>query len=209
MAKDYTGNINSIYDESLKAQKAKLRGTYDQNAATYDKQLSEAPEKYQTLKNEAYVNNAQTERARQESMANMGLSGAGGTSQTLQQRNTNTLLNTLGDASRHQQSYIDDINLNKANMKTQYDADTQSLVSQSESDKNAALLSASQWGDNYDLQEKQYALSEQESAFNRDLQNRQFTQGESENVFNQAYSLYAKKYITKAQFEAMTGIDIR
>ncbi|MGI5850415.1 MAG: hypothetical protein ACOX8Q_10210 [Christensenellales bacterium] len=188
---DWTKNIDEIYDQSLNAQKAKLKGRYDKGVAAYQKQLDDAPEQYQKLKNHAYVSHAQTERSRQEALANMGLSAAGGTSQTLQQRNTNTLLNTLGDVSRQQQDFTDNVNLALANLSTDYETDLSSLTAQMESDKNVAKLAQDQWQEGYELQQKQFEQSQQDS------------------IFSQAFSLYNKRLITKAQFKAMTGIDVR
>ncbi|MDD5016602.1 MAG: hypothetical protein PHO15_00710 [Eubacteriales bacterium] len=183
-ATDIGQKINESYDQALAAQKAQLKAAYDEAISAYNAQLSDAPAAYQTLKNEAYVNNALLEKSRKESVANMGLSGAGGTSQTFQQRNTNTLLNTLGDASRQQQDYTDEINRALANLDTQYGADASSLLAQIESERNAALVSQNQWQASYDM-------SQQSS------------------IFEQAYTLLASKKITNAQFEAMTGIDLK
>ena len=183
--------ITKKYEDTLAAQQAQLKADYDVAVAAYQKQISAAPKTYQALKNEAYVNNALAEKARKEAAANMGLSGAGGTSQTLQQRNTGTLLNTLGDTSQQQQDYTDEINLALGNLKTQYGADTASLLAETEAAKNAELLSQSQWQAGYDLQQRQLAQSEADSKFQI------------------AYTLLAARKITKKQFEDMTGYDLK
>lgn len=179
-----TSAIQSQYDQLAQAQKAQLEAQYAQSMAAYQKQLADAPAQYQQLRNEAYVNNALAERARRENMANMGLSGLGGTSQTLEQRNNARLLGTLGDASRQQQGFTDNISLALSNLGLQYGADLTSLSAKTEAERNAALLEQSRW-------ETQQEQSRQKS------------------VFDQAYSLYRKRLITAAQFTAMTGIALR
>jgi hypothetical protein len=124
-------------------------------------------------------------------MANMGLSGEGGTSLSLQQRNTGNLLSRLGDVSRQQQSYEDEINLALANLDTTYQANQSSIEADNEAQRIAAQLSQNQFDQNYALNEKQYALSQEED------------------IFSKYYQLYKAKLITKKQFEAQTGIDLK
>lgn len=188
---DLKKQIEEQYIKELEAQKAQLKAGYDQNAAAYQKQIGDAAAQYQQLKNEAYVNNALAERARRENVANMGLSGEGGTSQTLQQRSTAALLGTLGDVSRQQQDYTDNVNLALANLGVQYGADVTSLEAENASALNEALIKQSQWQADYDLQMRKMQEDEQQS------------------LFKQAYNLYLKRLITAAQFKAMTGINLK
>jgi len=183
--------IEEQYQQSLTAQKAQLKAAFDQNTSVYQKKLGDAAAQYGRLKNEAYVNNALAERARRENMANMGLSGAGGTSQTLQQRNTAALLGTLGDAQRQQQDYTDNVNLALANLTAQYGADVTSLEAQNAAKRNEALVKQSQWQADYDMDARKMQLDQQQD------------------TFEQAYTLYRKRLITSAQFQAMTGIALR
>ena len=90
--------INERYNQTLEAQRAQMQAAYDQSAAEYQAQMDKAPEAYNAVKKQAHVNNAMSDRARRESMANMGLSAAGGTSQTMAQRGRSTLLSSLGEA---------------------------------------------------------------------------------------------------------------
>jgi hypothetical protein len=171
VAQNWTKQIEEQYEQSLAAQKAQLKAAFDRNTSAYQKKLSEAAAQYGQLKNEAYVNNALAERTRKENIANMGLSGAGGTSQTLQQRNTAALLGTLGDAARQQQDYTDNVNLALGNLAAQYGADETTLEV-----SNAAQ--------------------------------RKMLHNEQQDTFAQAYSLYVKRLITAAQFQAMTGVAL-
>ena len=186
-----TKQIEEQYAKDLAAQKAQLKAGYDQNSAAYEKQMTEAAAQYQQLKNEAYVNNALAERSRRESVANMGLSGEGGASQTLQQRNAASLLETLGDASRQQQDYTDHVNLALANLAAQYDADVAGLEAKNASSLSDALIRQSQWQADFDLKAQKMREDEQKD------------------IFKQAYSLYLKRLITAAQFAAMTGVSLK
>jgi hypothetical protein len=183
--------IEEQYKYQLDAQKAKTKGAYDQSVNTYTDQKDKADETYQPMRNQAYTENAMAEQARKENMANMGLSGAGGTSQTLQQRNQTSLLSTLGDVNRQQQDYTDNINLALSNLDTQYKSDDLALEQQNQADLNAALTAYDQWRSGYDLSNQEYELSQSNSAF------------------DQAWALLQKKRITKDQFEVWTGIKLR
>ncbi len=191
MAQNWTKQIEEEYEQTLAAQKAQIKAEFDQNTSAFQKKLNEAAAQYGQLKNEAYVNNALAERGRRENIANRGLSGAGGTSQTLQQRNTAALLGTLGDVSRQQQDYTDDVNLALANLATQYGADVTSLEASNAAKRNEALIKQSQWQADYDMD------------WHKMLQD------EQQDTFKQAYNLYLKRFITAAQFQAMTGIALR
>lgn len=191
MAQNWTKQIEEQYEQSLAAQKAQLKTTFDQSTLVYQRKLNEAAAQYGQLKNEAYVNNALAERARRENIANMGLSGGGATSQTLEQRNTAALLGTLGDATRQQQDDTDNVNLALANLAAQYGADMTSLEASNSAQRNEALIKQTQWQADYDMDW------------------RKMTQDEQQDIFQQAYSLYQKRLITSAQFQAMTGIALR
>jgi hypothetical protein len=191
VAQDYTKQIEEQYEQSLAAKKAQLKAAFNQNTTAYKKKLSEAAAQYGRLKNEAYVNNALAERARRENIANMGVSGAGGTSQTLQQRNTAALLGALGDASRQEQDYTDNVNFALANLAAQYGADVTSLEASNTAERNEAMIKQSRWQADYDMDWRKMLHEEQQDAF------------------SQAYSLYLKRLITAAQFQAMTGVALR
>jgi len=191
VGQNWTKQIEEQYEQSLAAQKAQIKAAYDQNTSAYQKKLNEAAVQYGQLKNEAYVNNALAERTRRENIANMGLSGAGSTSQTLQQRHTAALLGTLGDAARQQQDYADNVNLALANLSEKYGADLTSAEASNAAQRNEALIKQSQWQADYDMDWRKMLHDEQQA------------------TFEQAYSLYLKRLITTAQFQAMTGVSLR
>ena len=183
--------IDEQYANLLKAQTEQLNAETTVNQNNLNSQLAQSDATYQPLRNEAYVNTALAERARKENMANMGLSGEGGTSLSLQQRNTGNLLSTLGDISRGQQSYEDEINLALTNLQTTNDANLSSVTADIEAQRIAAQLSQMQFDQSYALSERQQNLTEESAAF------------------DQFYSLYRAGWITKQQFEEATKIDLR
>ncbi len=181
---NYQEMIRRQYEEALAAQQAQLQAGYDTQTATFQKQIADAPGAYQPMRNQAFVNNAMAERARREQMANMGLSGMGGMSQTLQQRNTGQLLNTVGAANRQQQGFVDNVNLAMGNLGTDYQANLAAAQAQNQAALNADLISQSRW------QEERAAQ-------------------ESQQKFEQAWALYNKRLITAKQFEQMTGVKVK
>jgi LysM repeat protein len=180
---DWRSLINSIYDDLLNSQQTAIKGRYDAQKLELDTEKNKAPDIYNPLRSEAYTNNEMAERSRREAMANMGYSGAGGTSQTLQQRNTNALLTSLGDISRQQQDYTNNIDIALNKLGIQETAEQNSAGLQINSQRNQALLDQSNWAQNYGLQQDQINLSKGDSEFNRYME------------------LYNKKLITKGQLK--------
>ena len=190
-AKDWKKTIDDQYKAQLAAQKKQLQSNYGQSRQNYGKQMAEAGEQYQGLRNQAHADNAMAEQARKENMANMGMSGAGGTSQTLQQRNQTAMLNTVGDANRQQQDYTDNIKLALGNLTTQYKSDVYSATQQNAADKMAAQTAYNQWQSQYDLSQDQFELTKKNS------------------TFDQAWALLQKGRISKDEFELMTGMKLK
>lgn len=183
--------IDEQYASALKAQQESLKKDYDTSRMDYEAKLGQSDETYQPLRNEAYVNNALAEKTRRENMANMGLSGGGGTSLSLQQRNTGNLLSTLGDVSRAQQGYEDEIGLTLAKLDTTYAGSESSAAAENESQRLAAQLAQGQFDQNYALSEATLAETKRS------------------NTFDQYYQLYKTGRITKGEFELATGIDLK
>jgi hypothetical protein len=195
---DTTNLINSQYDQSLEAQKQQLQAAYEKGKRDYETQLAQTGQKYQGMRNEAYVNQALAERVRRENMANMGLSGLGGTSQSWQQRNQTGLLNNLGSISRQQQDYTDQVNNAILGLGAQYNADLTSATADINAQRSAALVNQS----NVD---RQFGLSADQLQLQREAAQRQQTDAS----FSRAYNLYTNRLITAAQFEQMTGIPVQ
>lgn len=183
--------IAKQYRLLTEAQTAKNDSDYKVSRDTYQNQLGKSEETYQPLRNEAYVNNALAEKSRKENMANMGMSGEGGTSMSLQQRNTGNLLSTLGDVSRQQRGFEDDINLALTNLDTTHNAANTSVTAELDAQRIGAQLAQSQFDQNLELSQSQYDLAQKNS------------------IFDQYYALLKDKRITKDEFELATGIDLR
>ncbi len=183
--------IEEQYQKLIEAQAAKIGADYDVSKQQYESRLAGAGAAYQPLRNEAYGNNALAERARKENLANMGLSGEGGTSTTIEQRNTQSLLSGLGDISRQQRGYEDEITLALAGLNTTRAADLSKMRSELESKRAAALLAQKQ--------------AEADDTLNRD----RLAASQEEDLFSRYYQLYKARMITKKQFEDATGIDLK
>ena len=203
---EYVKQINDQYNQTLKAQQKQLAASRDVTTSQYQAQLKEAAKSYDTMRKQAYTNNALADRTRRESMANMGLSGAGGMSQTLAQRNRSALLGTLGDATRQQQDFSDNVNLALSNLKTQYGADYASASAQNAAERNAALLSYGQWQKQYDQTQQQWQKQYDQT---QQQWQRQYDQTQQNTNFDHAWALYLKRKITKDQFRNMTGIKLK
>lgn len=195
---DWAKLIADQYDKTLTAKRAQLQAQYQQNAAAYQKELKDAAAQYQTLKNDAYVDNALAEKSRKEAVANMGLSGEGGTALTWRQRNMTQLLTALGDASRQQQDHTDNVNLALANLGTQYSADVTDAQSDNAAQRSKALIEQGRWQAGHDMDLEKMARDREK-----------MVRETEKSLFEQAYKLYLKRLITAAQFKAMTGISLR
>jgi hypothetical protein len=141
MSTTTTDLINKTYDAQTEAAKKQLLASLEEGKATYGKNLTDAKVAYQTSRNKAYTDQAMSEQQRKESMANMGLSGAGGLSQTMELQNKNALLSTLGDVDKSENEYSNSVNTALAQLTTDYNSDLASALADIESNRNSALIS--------------------------------------------------------------------
>jgi hypothetical protein len=206
---DTTGLINSQFDQSLEAQKAQLQAAYEKGKKDLETQLAQSGQQYQGLRNESYVNQALAERVRRENIANMGLAGMGGTSQSWEQRNQTGLLNNLGSISRQQQNYTDTMNNAITGLGTQYNADLTSATADINAQRNAALVNQSNADRSYNLSQRQLEQQIADNQRSFEMSQRQFEENQKDATFSRAYNLYANRLITAAQFEQMTGIPVQ
>ena len=102
-------DVNAYIKNMFDPQTAAVNAAYDATAADLNTKISNAGSVYQPSKNDAYTTALQQQRLYNENMANMGYSGAGQMSQTLQQRASNNLQSTLGTINTSQQEYINGI----------------------------------------------------------------------------------------------------
>lgn len=210
--------INKRWDETKNSQQAQLDGQYIKTKAELENQLNKTSQ-YKGMRNQASANHAMQERARKEQMANMGMSGAGGTSRTFQQRNTNNLHNQIGSINQQEQDYKNNVNLALGNLKTQYDSNLASINAQNNAQRNAELLSDDQWYQGHALQKDQFdrtfglqidQFEEGQRQFdsNLGLQRDQFD--ESKRQFNSNFGLQEKQYKEgQRQFNSNFGLQER
>lgn len=190
--------INKRWDDTKKVQRAKLDSQYNTTKAELENQLNQTGQ-YNAMRNQASVNHAMQERARKEQMANMGMSGAGSTSRTFQQRNTNNLNNQIGSVNRQAQDYKNNVNLALGNLRTQYDSNVASIMSQNDAQRNAELLADDQWYQGHAMQKDQF-----DRTFK--LQNNQFKEGQRQ--FNSNFGLQKNQFEEgKRQFNSNFGLQ--
>lgn len=132
--------ITQIIEAQRQASQAQRQGQIDSAMAQYNASLSNIPQQYQPLRNQAYTDQSLADRVMRERMANMGYSGQGGMSQTLQQRNTTNLLGNLGAVDRQQQGATDALNLGLTQFQTQMAADAAAENSQFDAQLAEMLL---------------------------------------------------------------------
>jgi hypothetical protein len=132
-ADDY---INSIYDAQIKAAEAKLKAAYDQNVNTLNAEKAKIPGTYATAKNQT-AGQSETQRANfNEYAAASGLnSGAGGQASL---SFSNQLQGNLASLNQAQADAAANIDLQLANLQTQYQAD----LAQAFAEGNLAKISA-------------------------------------------------------------------
>ena len=133
-------NINTIYDDRLAGMMGQLQSGYQSTLGGLNQQIGQMPAQYQQLRDRAFVDSLMQKNRSAEQLANLGYSGGGGLSQTLQGRNNTQLLNTLGGANLGQQQATDAFGLQLTDLENQYNADILSGRAQIEGQRGEALL---------------------------------------------------------------------
>jgi len=224
MAGSANKTIDDRWKSTTKAQTAQRSAQHQAEKANIQSQVGKTQRQYDSMKNQAVTGHRMQERTRRERMANMGLSGAGGTSRTFAQRNRNNLNNQLGSVAQQRQDYTNNVNTALSNLDRQYNADVSAISAQNNAARNAEQLAHSQWqaGHNlqqqqlrnsqnqwhagHDLQKQQFAASQNQWKANQKLQQQQFDASRKDAVYQKAYQLYSKRLITKSQLMSLTGM---
>lgn len=193
-----TSLISDTYDKRIEGKRQELKNLL----ADYDTSAAKLPEAYQPLRNNAYVNDALAQKRRQEDMANIGYSSAGGTFKTLEQRDRSTLANLLGSADRQQQDALDRILSERRGAELA----TNQAITGIESERANALLEQQRYEDQLRREESQRALQQQQYEQSRAFQQQQFDAAQKQQAMDNAYRMYAAGIITADQYEQMTGI---
>ena len=178
------------YQQLIDAQKAQLEAAYNKQAGDYSSQRQQSASDYRSLINQATAENAMQERARRESMANMGLSGAGGTSRTHAQMANNNLVNQLGSIKLQQKEYNEEVDRALADLAGQYNSDSQNVSASIGAQRLNDQLAYEQWKRGHELQSDQFEWS---------IENAKL---------NQLIDLLRSKKISKKQFETLSGIRL-
>ena len=178
------------YQQLIDAQKAQLEAAYNKQVGDYNSQRQQSESDYRSLMNQAAAANAMQERARRESMANMGLSSAGGTSRTHAQMANNNLSNQLGSIKLQQREYNEEVDTALADLASQYNADSQNVSASIGAQRLNDQLAYEQWKSGHELQSDQFEWSMENAKL------------------NQLIDLLRSKKISKKQFETLSGIKL-
>lgn len=201
-APGYTDDdIKKMYDDMLGRQKAAGAAQTQAGVSQYEQQKQKIPKAYDPLRDEAYLNDQTAMRQQRERLANMGLSGTGGKSMTLESNRQAGLQNTLGDISRQQQSALDEIDNQIANLKAQGNFTEAQMVADNAKQMYDALMNNYQSNRSFAEQQRQYNESQ-------GLQKQQLDLQMQSDKFNQAWALYQSGKMSAKNFEKITGIPV-
>ena len=195
------------YTASEKGQRAQINEARDAAVLMYKKQLDDAGAAYRSLKNEAYVNKALSDKATRAQSAAIG--NGTDVSQTVWQRGDNAVRNALGKIDRQQKQYTDSVDLALNNLETRYLADTSSLSASAASQRSAAEMNQGQFDAEKSLKERKLSLAQSDFDATKDLSTRRFEQSQKDSAFDQNLKLFSKEMIDPAQFKAATGIEVK
>lgn len=177
-------NTRPTYADQRKATSDQTKLAKESLALGYTNTLSQLGQNYAGQRNDAAVNAALQKKALQESMANMGLSGAGGTSQTLQLQRANNLNSNLANIGMAEQNAINSLDTQRQQSELQLTSDEIAANAKISAAEQAELLARDQF-------DRQMAFTEERA-----------------NIDN-AMELLSRNKITAAQFQQMTGITVQ
>lgn len=178
-----TTDIGKAYDSSLAAKITSIDTGTQQAVQQQQKTIDDSKYTYQPLQNQAYANNLSNQRTLRENMANMGMSGGGGKSLTLENKLASSQQNTLANIALQQQQLID-------NAKTQ--------IAQLQAAGETAKASAT----------AELTLQKIQALSNEAWKQKQFDQSAQQGDIQNYMNLYLNGRITAAQFKALTGINV-
>jgi hypothetical protein len=197
-SKYYNQTITDAYNSALKARLEAIAGQVAAGTAGYQKQLAEAGQKFDPLRNEAYTQDQLAQRALRERMANMGLSATGGKSMTLESQREMSLQNRLGEINRQQKQLETDAQFEINRLIAQGEYEKAQAVAEEAARMNEALM-------NEYWRQQEYGLSERGTK----LQEEQFAQQKKDAEIDRYYQMFVNGHITAAQFKKKTGITVQ
>lgn len=194
-------DIPSMYQDLINKRKQAIADQTNANKLQYQSQITEAPDIYNPQRNNAYLVDAQQQRLQRERLANMGLAATGGKSMTLENNRVMDFKKTLGGIDKQQQDYINGLNQKITGLDVQGRYDQSNAEADLLGQQYETLMNDYYRNRDYDYQQQQAA--EEKRRFDE-----QQRIAQEEANFNRAWALYNAKKLTKAQFKAMTGIDV-
>lgn len=192
-------NISETWQGLTDSQIAMANANMEKEKGTLDSQRSKAANDYRGLLNQASANHAMQQRAQRESMANMGMSGGGGTSRTLAQSAANNLNNQIGGIKLQEREYNEEVERALRDIQNQHSAQVQNITANNNVQMTSQQMQSDQWQADHNLAAAQYNSG-------LDQWNKQFGWEQENAKLNQLIELARIGKIAPDQFQAMTGI---
>ena len=196
-----TGNIQEMWDKKTKSDIGTLDANVEKEKGQLNSQRDKAGVEYRGLRNQATATHAMQERARKESMANMGLSGAGGTSRSFQQSATNNLNNQIGSIKLQERQYGEEVDRALRDIQSKYSAEVNSILANNNLQSTTQQIQSDQFKAGHDLAAAQYNTG-------LDQWNKQFGWTKENTKISHLIDLLKAKKISKKQFEAISGMKL-
>lgn len=184
-------NKRPSYADQRKAITDRTKLAKEALALGYNNNISQLGQNYTTQRNDAAVNSALQKKALQENMANMGLSGAGGTSQTMQLQRANNLNSNLASIGTAEQNAINDLNTQRQQSELQITSDEIAAIAKLRAAEQAELFAQDQFNRQQDQLDRQLEFNENQAKIDN------------------AMKLLSANKITAEQFKTMTGITVQ
>lgn len=133
---DLSAMLKKAKQAQLTAQLAELKGAYEQTQAEYDAQAKQLPEAYDQVRNQAAAQNALARKSFDERALAAGLNT--GASGQMELARSSALQRELAQADREQEGALQQLELEKTKLKSQY----QTAIMQAQAQGNAELANA-------------------------------------------------------------------
>lgn len=205
-SKSYADDIKAMYDANLASQKAQLEGAYNQNLENLEGNRESIAQRYQEARNASAADYERQRRNFNEQAMMNGLNT--GTGSQAQLAMNAAQQKAQGGINASESSDISTLERDIANLKTQYQADINAAIADSDFKKAAALL------DEYNAQYQRDMQAVQLRASYGDFSAYAAIYGKEAAV--QAAKIWARQnpnlaysmgYLTAADYKKLTGVD--
>ena len=186
--------IEEMWQQKTASDLGTAKTNLDAQMDELNSQRTNAAHDYRSLLNQASANYAMQQRAQRESMANMGLSAAGGTSRSFEQGARNNLSNQIGSIQRQERQYGEEVDRALRDLQNRYNAEVNSILANNNLQSTSQQIQSDQWLAGHNLEAYQW--------------DEQFKWQQENAKVAQLIDLLRSKKISKKQFEALSGIKL-